>query len=113
MKWTMNRIALIGIVLLAVVLSCSTAFAQNKTVKASLDFQMYDVVYLTDFVDIKNQQLNPNISGISLSMSVIMLIMCSCCNGRHIGRVVSRHGVRVFVVLPGIYSCLRRARAAC
>jgi len=71
MKWTMNKIAFIGIVLLAVVLSCSTAFAQNKTVKASLDFQMYDVVYLTDFVDIKNQQLNPNISGISLSMSAV------------------------------------------
>ena len=71
MKWTMNRIALIGIVLLAVVLSFSTAFAQNNAVKASLDFQMYDVVYLTDFVDIKNQQLNPNISGISLSMSAV------------------------------------------
>ncbi|MGD0035737.1 MAG: hypothetical protein ABSC53_00410 [Bacteroidota bacterium] len=69
MKWTMNKIALSGIVLLAIVLSCSTAFAQNNSVKASLDFQMYDVIYLTDFVDIKNQQLNPNISGISLSMS--------------------------------------------
>jgi hypothetical protein len=68
MKWTMNKIALISIVLLAVVLSYSTAFAQTPTVKAHLDFQMYDVVYLTDFVDIKNDQLNPNISGISLSM---------------------------------------------
>ena len=71
MKLTVNRIALIGIVLLAVVLSCSTAFAQNNAVKASLDFQMYDVVYLTDFVDIKNQQLNPNIAGISLNMSAV------------------------------------------
>ncbi len=71
MKWTMNKIALSGIVFLAVVLNCSTAFAQNNSVKASLDFQMYDVVYLTDFVDIKNNQLNPNISGISLSMSAI------------------------------------------
>jgi hypothetical protein len=71
MKWTMNRIALSGIVLLAVMLGCSTAFGQNNSVKASLDFQMYDVVYLTDFVDIKNQQLNPNISGISLSMSTV------------------------------------------
>jgi hypothetical protein len=69
MKWTMNRIALLSIVLLAIVLSCSTAFAQNKTVKASLDIQMYDVIYITDFVDIKSQQLNPNISGVSLSMS--------------------------------------------
>ena len=71
MKWTMNKIALSGIVLLAVVLSCSTAFAQNNSVKASLDFQMYDVAYLTDFVDIKNNQLNPNISGVSLSMSEV------------------------------------------
>jgi hypothetical protein len=71
MKWTMNRIALFGIVFLAVVLSCSTAFAQNNAVKASLEFQMYDVVYLTDFVDIKNQQLNPNIAGISLNMSTV------------------------------------------
>ena len=71
MKWTVNKIALISIVLLAVVMSCSTAFAQNNTVKASLDFQMYDVVYLTDFVDIKNNQLNPNISGISLNMSTV------------------------------------------
>ncbi|MGD1044114.1 MAG: hypothetical protein ABR936_02170 [Bacteroidota bacterium] len=71
MKWTMMRIALIGIVLLTVVLGCSTVFAQNNTVKASLEFQMYDVVYLTDFVDIKNQQLNPNISGISLTMTAV------------------------------------------
>jgi hypothetical protein len=71
MKWTMNKIALMGIVLLAVVLSYSTASAQKNTVKAILDFQMYDVAYLTDFVDIKNNQLNPNISGVSLSMSTI------------------------------------------
>jgi hypothetical protein len=68
MKWTMNRIALLSIVPLAIVLSCSTAFAQNS-VKASLDIQMYDVVYLTDFVNIKSQQLNPNISGVSLSLA--------------------------------------------
>jgi hypothetical protein len=67
----MNRIALISIVLLAVIVSCSTALAQNNPVRATLDFQMYDVVYLTDFVDIKNNQLNPNISGISLSMSAV------------------------------------------
>ena len=67
----MNKIALISIVLLAVVLSYSTASAQKNTVKAILDFQMYDVAYLTDFVDIKNNQLNPNISGVSLSMSTI------------------------------------------
>jgi hypothetical protein len=71
MKMSMNRIALISIVLLAVVMSCTTAFAQTSSVRASLDFQMYDVVYLTDFVDIKNNQLNPNISGISLSMSTV------------------------------------------
>jgi hypothetical protein len=71
MKWIMNRVALAGIVFLAVGLSCSSAFAQGNAVKASLDFQLYDVVYLTDFVDIKNQQLNPNISGISLSMTSI------------------------------------------
>ena len=71
MKWSMNKIALVGIVLLAVVLSYSTASAQKNAVKAILDFQMYDVIYLTDFVDIKNDQLNPNISGISLSMSAI------------------------------------------
>jgi hypothetical protein len=67
MKWTMNRIALIGIILLSAVLNCSTAFTQT-TMKVSLDFQMYDVVYLTDFVDIKKQELNPNISGISLTL---------------------------------------------
>ena len=71
MKWTMNKIALMGIVLLAVVLGYSNASAQKNTVKAILDFQMYDVAYLTDFVDIKNNQLNPNISGVSLSMSTI------------------------------------------
>jgi hypothetical protein len=69
MKWTMNKIALISIVLLAVLLGYSTSSAQK--VKANLDFQMYDVIYLTDFVDIKNNQLNPNISGISLSMSAV------------------------------------------
>jgi hypothetical protein len=66
MKWTTNWNALIGIVLLAALLSCSRSHAQ--TMKVSLDFQMYDVVYLTDFVDVKSQQLNPNISGISLSL---------------------------------------------
>jgi hypothetical protein len=71
MKWIMNRVAFAGIVLLAVGLSCSSVFAQGNGVKASLDFQLYDVVYLTDFVDIKNQQLNPNISGISLSMNTV------------------------------------------
>lgn len=71
MKWTMNRNALAGIVLLAVLLSCSTAIAQNNAVKADLVFQMYDVVYLTDFVDIRSQQLNPNISGIYLNMSAV------------------------------------------
>ena len=71
MKWTMNKIALMGIVLLAVVLGYSNASAQKNTVKAILDFQMYDVAYLTDFVDIKANQLNPNISGVSLSMSTI------------------------------------------
>jgi hypothetical protein len=39
--------------------------------KVSLDFQMYDVVYLTDFVDVKSQQLNPNISGISLTLQTV------------------------------------------
>ena len=72
MKWTMNKIALISIVFLAVVLSYSTASAQN-TVKADLHFQMYDVAYLTDFVDIKNNQLNPNISGVIRERSLIVL----------------------------------------
>jgi hypothetical protein len=66
---TMNRIALFGIVLLAAAVSTSTVIAQQGKVSASLEFQMYDVVYLTDFVDIKNNQLKPNISGISLTMS--------------------------------------------
>jgi hypothetical protein len=69
MKWTMNRIALIGVVLLAVGLGCSIASAQNQTVKVDLHFDMYDVVMLTDFVDLKNNQLAPNISGISLNLS--------------------------------------------
>ena len=66
MKLIIKRIALTGIVFLSVILSCTSAFAQ--AVKVSLDFQMYDVVYLTDFVDIKKQQLQPNISGISLTL---------------------------------------------
>jgi hypothetical protein len=32
---------------------------------------MYDVVFLTDFVDVKSQQLNPNISGITLTLQTI------------------------------------------
>ena len=71
MKWTLNRLGLTSIVLLAVVMNSATAVAQKSSVKATLDFQMYDVVYLTDFVDIKNNQLNPNISGISLGMSTV------------------------------------------
>ena len=63
----MKRIAVAGIIIVSVIGSSTRALSQ--TVKVSLDFQMYDVVYLTDFVDIKSQQLNPNISGISLSLS--------------------------------------------
>ena len=71
MKWTMNWIAFLCIVLLAGVGCCSTAVAQKNNIKVDLTFQPYDVVYITDFVDIKNEQLNPNISGISLSMSAV------------------------------------------
>jgi hypothetical protein len=66
MNYIMKRIVLTGIVVLAVMVNYSGALSQ--TVKVSLDFQMYDVVYLTDFVDVKSQQLNPNISGISLTL---------------------------------------------
>ncbi len=71
MKWTMNRMALFSIVFLATVGLYSITVAQTNPIKVSLDFQMYDVVYITDFVDVKNDQLNPNISGISLSMSAV------------------------------------------
>jgi hypothetical protein len=70
MKWTINRIILTGIVFLAVVLSCTSANAQQRQMSVSLNFSEYDVMYLTDFVDIRNQQLNPNISGISLNLNV-------------------------------------------
>lgn len=69
MNPSMKRNAPFGIILLAVVFSWLPAQAQNSSVKADLVFQMYDVVYLTDFVDIKSQQLNPNISGIYLTIS--------------------------------------------
>jgi len=70
MKWIMNRVALTGMIFLAVMLSSASAYAQDS-VKVSLDIQMYDVVYLTDFVDVRSQQLNPNISGISLSLQTV------------------------------------------
>jgi hypothetical protein len=38
----------------------------HAQVNVSLDFTPYEVIYLTDFIDIKSQKLNPNISGISL-----------------------------------------------
>lgn len=70
MKWIINRIKLAGIVFLAIVLSCSNTFAQPRTISASLNFSEYDVIYLTDFINVTNQQLNPNISGISLNLAV-------------------------------------------
>lgn len=69
MKWIMNKVALTGMIILAVAL-CSTS-ANAQAVKVSLDVQMYDVVYLTDFVDVRSQELNPNISGLSLSLQTV------------------------------------------
>jgi hypothetical protein len=69
MKWIMNRVALTGMIVLAVALSCASAYAQDR-VTASIKFDQYDVVYLTDFVDVRSQELNPNISGIYLNLDV-------------------------------------------
>jgi hypothetical protein len=49
-----------------IVLLICFAPKSHAQVTVNLDFQTYEVIYLTDFVDIKSQKLNPNISGISL-----------------------------------------------
>jgi hypothetical protein len=39
-------------------------------VDVNIQFTEYDVLYLTDFVNVRTQKLNPNISGISLDIAV-------------------------------------------
>ena len=61
-------------VLAAVILGLcfTTAKTQAQTrVNAVLTFFDYDVIYLTDFIDVKTEKLNSSISGISLDLTVV------------------------------------------
>ncbi|MFZ1979279.1 MAG: hypothetical protein WAV76_15085 [Bacteroidota bacterium] len=41
-----------------------------KSVDVNLQFTEYDVLYLTDFINVRTQTLSPNISGISMDLMV-------------------------------------------
>jgi hypothetical protein len=69
MKCIINRIALLGIIVFATLILCSSAYAQRDTVQAALSIQMYDVVFITDFIDILKQELLPNVAGMSLYLT--------------------------------------------
>ena len=59
------------LVVIGLVLCFTTAKAQTPKVNATLNFSDYDVIYLTDFIDVKTQKLNSSISGISLDLTVV------------------------------------------
>ena len=72
MTCTHKKILLTVLTVITIGLWFTTAEAQTPPkVDAILHFGEYDVIYLTDFLDVKTQKLNPNISGISLDLNVI------------------------------------------
>ena len=59
--------ACIGLLLFPCLIS---AQSQIKSVDVNIQFTDYDVLYLTDFVNVRTQTLSPNISGISMDLTV-------------------------------------------
>jgi hypothetical protein len=59
--------ACLGILVLPGLISAQSLI---KSVDVNLQFTDYDVMYLTDFVNVRTQKLSPNISGISMDLTV-------------------------------------------
>jgi hypothetical protein len=63
-------LTVLAMVILGLCLTTAKTQAQPQ-VNAVLTFFDYDVIYLTDFIDVKTQKLNSSISGISLDLTVV------------------------------------------
>jgi hypothetical protein len=59
--------ACLGMLMLPGLISAQSVI---KGVDVNLQFTDYDVLYLTDFVNVRTQTLSPNISGISMDLTV-------------------------------------------
>ncbi len=59
--------ACLGLLMLPGLISAQSLI---KSVDVNLQFTDYDVLYLTDFINVRTQTLSPNISGISMDLTV-------------------------------------------
>lgn len=53
---------------LTLLLLCFVSMSNAQLERIQLNFETYEVIYLTDFVDIRSQKLSPNVTGISLDI---------------------------------------------